>query len=270
MKILVLGSDGLIGSHLVKHLEKLGHFVNTIDIAGDSFQDLRVVGRIREIMDWPCDFIFFLAFDVGGSKYLAKYQDSFDFIQNNSKIMVNTFGWIKERRIPFLFTSSQMSNMFDTNYGLLKALGERYTKSLGGLNARLWNVYGPEVEGEKSHVITDFIKMAVDDGEIRMRTDGMEIRQFLHVDDCCEAFSRLMDNYHEIVSKSFDITSFQWRTIAGVAGTLHKLTGCKVTKGSDHHLQQKINQPYELINHIWCPKIKLEDGISQLLDNYRQ
>jgi nucleoside-diphosphate-sugar epimerase len=48
-------------------------------------------------------------------------------------------------------------------------------------------VYGKEHDEEKSHVITDFIKMAKQDGVIKMRTDGTESRQFLYADDACEA-----------------------------------------------------------------------------------
>ena len=38
------------------------------------------------------DFVFFLAFDVGGSRYLKKYQHTFQFIDNNARLMANTFG----------------------------------------------------------------------------------------------------------------------------------------------------------------------------------
>ena len=37
------------------------------------------------------DFVFFLAFDVGGSRYLSKYQHTFEFLHNNVKLMSNTF-----------------------------------------------------------------------------------------------------------------------------------------------------------------------------------
>ena len=33
------------------------------------------------------DFVFFLAFDVGGSRYLKKYQHTFQFIDNNARLM---------------------------------------------------------------------------------------------------------------------------------------------------------------------------------------
>ena len=47
---------------------------------------------------------FFLAFDVGGSKYIKKFQSSYKFLMNNLMIMVNTFELLAKYKKPFLFT----------------------------------------------------------------------------------------------------------------------------------------------------------------------
>ena len=181
MNYLVLGSSGQIGSHLVSHLENQGSDVIQYDIVRDESEDLRLTSnKVLEKYIAECDFVFFLAFDVGGSRYLEKYQDSYDFISNNIKIMSNTFELLEKYSKPFIFTSSQMSDMGHSTYGLCKALGERFTDCIGGLNVRLWNVYGNEKDLEKSHVITDFINKAKNTSNINMLTNGKEERQFLH------------------------------------------------------------------------------------------
>ena len=43
MKILVLGSDGQVGSSLFTHLESIGHDVVGFDIFSNKEQDLRIV-----------------------------------------------------------------------------------------------------------------------------------------------------------------------------------------------------------------------------------
>lgn len=132
--------------------------------------DLRLPNNI--ILDeyiQKCDFVFFLAYDVGGSKYLANHQDSKTMIDNNLSIMMNVFNVLEKYQKPFLFTSSQMSNMSYSVYGTLKNIGEYYTKTLNGINVKFWNVYGKEKFDEKSHVITDFIYKAID-GKIDMMT----------------------------------------------------------------------------------------------------
>ena len=75
-------------------------------------------------------FVFFLAFDVGGSRYLKKYQHTFDFINNNTHLMAQAFDALNKYNKPFVFASSQMSNMSYSPYGVLKRVGELYTKSL--------------------------------------------------------------------------------------------------------------------------------------------
>jgi len=161
MKHLILGSSGQIGFHLVSYLKSVGEEVIEFDIVESSNQDLRIYNNnILEQAINECDFVHFLAFDIGGSLYMEKYQDTFGFIDNNIKIMDRTFDLLKKYNKPFIFASSQMSNMSYSTYGILKAIGEKYTESLNGLVVKFWNVYGYEKDEEKSHVITDFIKMA--------------------------------------------------------------------------------------------------------------
>ena len=110
MKYLVLGSSGQIGAELCKFLKKENHEVLTFDIEDDSIQDLRIKGMVDSLVS-QSDFVMFLAFDVGGSRYLKKYQHTYDFVDNNTRLMVNTFDALKSYKKPFIFASSQMSNM---------------------------------------------------------------------------------------------------------------------------------------------------------------
>ena len=94
-KILILGSSGMIGSYLSNYLKKK-YQVIYFDIVNSKKQDLRIKNN-KELINKvkKSDFIYFLAFDVGGSTYLKKYQNTSDFINNNLKIMLNTFDVIK-------------------------------------------------------------------------------------------------------------------------------------------------------------------------------
>ena len=142
-KILILGSQGQIGLHLKKYLIKNKYDVLEFDIIRSKYEDLRLANnKSLKYKILKCDFIYFLAFDVGGSRYLEKYQNTYQFVSNNIRIMENTFAIIKKYRKPFLFASSQMSNMTHSPYGLLKSIGEKYTQILGGIIVKFWNVYG--------------------------------------------------------------------------------------------------------------------------------
>jgi nucleoside-diphosphate-sugar epimerase len=268
MTHLVLGSAGQIGSHLVEYLKEQGEEVLTMDVENYEWEDLRI--QNNPILDEyliECDIVHFLAFDVGGAKYLEKYQDTSEFIINNMKIMSNTFNSIWQAGKPFIFASSQMAEMSYSSYGMLKALGEKITKNKDGLLVKFWNVYGKEHDEEKSHVITDFIKMAKNDNVIKMRTDGTESRQFLYADDACEALYTLAKQYKTLPKdKEYHITSFEWSTIKEIADFLDVISSCTVIPANRKDETQKnaMNEPDPFILNYWQPKTSLKDGIMKL------
>ena len=93
MRITVLGSSGQIGAYLSEYLSRKGHIVREFDIVNGIHQDMTHIPNTylrNAIME--SDFVFFLAFDVGGSRYLKKYQHTFDFVNNNTRLMANAFG----------------------------------------------------------------------------------------------------------------------------------------------------------------------------------
>lgn len=274
MKYLVLGSSGQIGRHLVSYLTKSGHTVSEFDIVRKTSEDLRIADNeelIKCMKD--SDFVFFLAFDVGGSKYLKKYQNTFSFIQNNIEIMSNTFRQIREMNKPFIFTSSQMSDMGYSNYGLCKSIGEKYTKSLGGINVKMWNVYGQEDDMEKSHVITDFIIKCKEDKKIEMLTTGQEQRQFLHVEDCCRCLYILSEKYDTLSrNEEYHITNFEWTSIIDVAhevaSNFENIKVIPSDKEDNVHRGWKM-EPDKNILKYWKPEISLKEGVKDIIMKLR-
>ena len=224
------------------------------------------------------DFIFFLAFDVGGSRYLKKYQHTYDFINNNTRMMANTFDLLKTYNKKFVFASSQMSNLSFSSYGLLKNVGELYTKSLNGLVTKFWNVYGIEKNYEKSHVITDFIRKGFETGVIDMITDGQEEREFLYAHDCCEALEIVMNNYDDFKSDDeLHITSFLSVKIIDIAKIIQQkfeMMGKKVdVKPSidiDTVQQNSKNVASKYLTNWWKPKTSLDLGISKVFESMKK
>ncbi|HAB99795.1 MAG TPA: NAD-dependent epimerase/dehydratase [Parachlamydiales bacterium] len=269
MKYLVLGSSGQLGFSLVKHIKKIKEEVIPFDLVNNQEEDLRIPNNklLLERME-EADFVFFLAFDVGGSRYLKTYQNTLEFVSNNIRIIENTFSFLQKTKKPFLFASSQMSNMGYSPYGQLKALGELYTKILGGLIVKFWNVYGIEKDLEKSHVITDFLLKARNNKNIDMMTDGNEMRQFLYADDCSECIIKLAKEYNNISrEKELHITNFKWNYIKEVAEVIAKLyPGTNISPGpsADEVQKDKRNEPDPYILRFWKPKTELADGIKRI------
>ena len=279
MKILNLGSSGQIGAYLSEYLRKKGHVVIDFDKNETPNHDLTVIpNQYLENAIETADFVFFLAFDVGGSRYLKKYQHTFKFIDNNARLMAQTFGLLEKYNKPFVFASSQMSNMSYSPYGVMKRVGELYTKSLGGKIVHFWNVYGIEKDMDKAHVITDFIKKGFETGDISMLTDGSEQREFLYAEDCCEALESVMENYDEMDSEDpLHITSFKATTILEVAEIIQFLfqkEGKTITvspaESKDEVQKDKRNEPNRYITKWWEPKTSIQDGISNVFKEMKK
>src|SRR3972149_4898245 len=119
MKHLVLGSAGFIGKPFCEFLRGKGVEVLEYDIASNPGQDLRWCGGLPE-----ADFVWFLAWDVGGAKYLYDPETQFNQYLWNSQLMQETFFLLERESVPFLFVSSHMAEKADTIYGAQKRLAE--------------------------------------------------------------------------------------------------------------------------------------------------
>jgi nucleoside-diphosphate-sugar epimerase len=280
MIISVLGSSGQIGAYLTEYLRDKGHEVIEIDKNLGPEHNLTVIpNEFVEIQIKRSDFVFVLAFDVGGSRYLKKYQHTFDFVNNNTRMMANVFTMLEKHKKRFVFASSQMSNMSYSPYGVLKRVGELYTSTLKGLTVKFWNVYGIEKDMDKAHVITDFIRKGFEEKEFDMLTDGTEERQFLYAEDCCEALEAVMENYTDFKPEDpLHITSFRSETIREVANIIQ---GCfamegmydvKINSGlaKDSVQMDKRNSPDTFILDWWIPKTNIQDGIRQVFNDMKK
>jgi len=279
MRVAVLGSSGQIGAYLTEHLTKKGHLVREFDVVNGYHEDMTHIPNVflRNVI-MESDFVFFLAFDVGGSRYLKKYQHTYDFINNNTRMMVNAFGLLEKYKKPFVFASSQMSNLSFSSYGLLKNVGELYTKSLGGLVTKFWNVYGIEKDYEKSHVITDFIRKGFESGVIDMITDGQEEREFLYAQDCCDALETVMNNYEDFNSDDeLHVTSFSSIKIIDIAQIIQqkfamigKKIDIKPSIDTDTVQQNSKNVASKYLTNWWKPTTSLDDGIAKVFASMKK
>ena len=278
-KILILGSSGQVGAYLTDYLREKGNEVFEFDVTNGPNQDLTTIpnGQLEALI-YLSDFVYFLAFDVGGSHYLKKYQHTFKFIDNNTRLMANAFGLIEKYNKPFVFASSQMSNMSYSPYGVLKRVGELYTRSLGGLIVKFWNVYGIEKDMNKAHVITDFIRKGFESGDIDMMTDGTEAREFLYAEDCCEALETVMQSYAKLTSDDeLHITTGVYTTVLEIASEIKSLfssIGKEITitpaQSKDEVQKDARNEPDPYIKKFWEPKTSVPDGLKKVFEEMRK
>jgi len=250
---LVLGSEGFLGRALCKYLE-LHERVIHYDLKLGPTQDL----RSAKLDLTGVDRVYLLAWDVGGAKYLYNPTTQEAQFEWNMKLMANTLPQLKG--IPFLFVSSQQANISNA-YGVSKRIGEIWTKLLGGVIVRLWNIYGEiEPESERSHVVSDFVHQAKETGKITMQTDGTELRQFVHTFDACQALYLAMTRQYK---ELYDITSYEWVSIRHIADFIARETGAQVVPGLD--AGKNFKTPYVGKMPGWSRTISLEDGIRDMI-----
>ena len=275
MRVTILGSSGQIGAYLTEYLRDKGHEVTEFDKNYSMDHDMTKIPnyQLRHAIK-DSDFVFFLAFDVGGSRYLKKYQHTFKFIDNNARMLAGAFEHLAEHGKPFIFASSQMSSMSYSPYGVMKRVGELYTRSLNGLIVKFWNVYGIERDHDKAHVITDFIRKGFETGVIDMMTDGTEQREFLYAEDCCEALEQLMLEYDQFTSDSeLHITSFRSTTILEIAKIIQgifkangKVVAVEKAQTKDEVQKDARNEANPFIRKWWKAKTSIEDGIEKIYE----
>ena len=279
MKVTILGSSGQIGAYLTEYLRDKGHEVTEFDKNYSIDHDMTKIPnyQLRHAIK-DSDFVFFLAFDVGGSRYLKKYQHTFKFIDNNARMLAGAFEHLAEHGKPFIFASSQMSSMSYSPYGVMKRVGELYTRSLNGLIVKFWNVYGIEKDHDKAHVITDFIRKGFETGVIDMMTDGTEQREFLYAEDCCEALEQLMLEYDQFTSDSeLHITSFHSTTILEIAKIIQgifkangKAVAIEKAQTKDEVQKDARNEANPFIRKWWKAKTSIEDGIEKIFEEMKK
>ena len=136
---------------------------------------------------------------------------------------------------------------------------------------RASNNYGPYQFPEK--VIPLFVTNAFDDIPVPLYGDGLNERDWLHVDDHCRAIDMLID--------------------AAVDGEVYNIGGGNHVKNVDltHRILQLAGKPASLINHVpdrpghdrrysldtaklrglgWAPRIPFAEGLAATVDWYRR
>ena len=98
-----------------------------------------------------------------------------------------------------------------------------------------------------------------------MLTDGEEERQFIHIDDVCEALLASFDITDK--TQTYDITTNKWVSVYDVAKLIQKYTNCEIKTGDVIGETVLIDNKKIIPN--WSSKISIEDGIKKMVESYK-
>jgi GDP-L-fucose synthase len=293
-KVLVFGSNGLVGNSLVRILRnssKVSNLVTSSRADTDlfSFQDTKKT--IENVMP---DLVINAAAKVGGIH--ANNTKRADFIIENLKINMN----ILEACIPFksieiinlgssciypldaknpISEDSLLTGKLEpTNspYAIAKIsaieIGRALTQQYGHnvLNIMPTNLYGPgdNFSEKESHVIPGLISRmhkskVEDDSEFKIWGSGEPLREFLYVDDLTRSIEFLIGKKTD--EDLLNIGSGEEIKILELAEMVKNIVGFEGKLIFDSSMPD--GNPRKLIDSSkinsmgWHPKTKLEDGI---------
>lgn len=257
MKDVVLGGDGLIGSVLCGLLRERGHRVASLDLRSGS--DLRQL-QAESLQGF--DRVWFLAWDVGGAKYLAAAEAQHACFKANCELAARVFDALALTHTPFLFVTSQLAGQPHA-YGLTKRVAEQWTRTLGGKLARLWNVYGWERPDLRSHFVPDLVLAGLRDGAVRCQTDGRERRRLLYKSDCAEALLALFEG----PQGEADIAGADWLTVGDVAREIGRQLEVPVRLGEAAGSEAMVEP--RVWPEGWRPRVSLDAGVAAVIRDAR-
>ena len=293
--VYVAGHKGLVGSALLRHLQKNGY--RNILVRTRQELDLRQSDAVRNFFSQAKpEAVVVAAAKVGGIKANSDYPVEFLLenlqIQNNLIAASFEFGvkkllflgsscvYPKLAPQPIREESLLAGPLEPTNepYAIAKIAGIKLCQAYAqqyGMNficAMPTNIYGPgdNFDLEKSHVLAALIRK-VHEAKLRNQREvtiwgtGTPRREFLHADDLADALGFLLENYDS--SEIINVGCGEDLTIRELVEIVARVIGFEIDLVFD--TTKPDGTPRKLLDTTrlqalgWKPQISLNDGIRQ-------
>ena len=299
-KIYVAGHRGMVGSAIVRALEKQG-YPNIIKRTSKEL-DLRRQDKVEEFFatEKP-DYVFLAAAKVGG--ILANSEAPADFMYDNMILEMNVIHSAFQNNVKkLLFLGSSCiyprmapqpmkesclltSELEKTNeaYALAKISGLKYCEYLNKqystdyISVMPTNLYGPNdnYHPEHSHVLPALIRRFHEAkinnlDKVTIWGTGKPLREFLYVDDLADACVFLMNTYSG--NETVNLGTGKELTIKKLAELVKNIIGFKGEITFD--LSKPDGTPRKLLDVSkleklgWHYKTELEDGIKLAYEDF--
>ena len=299
-KIYVAGHRGMVGSAIVRRLEKEGY--GNLVLKTSSQLDLRNQGQVEQFFsEEKPEYVFLAAAKVGGIVANSKHPADFmydnmilemnvihsAFVNQVKKLMFLGSSCIYPRMAPQPMPESCLltSSLEQTNeaYALAKISGLKYCEYLNRqygtdyISVMPTNLYGPNdnYHPEHSHVLPALIRRfheakTENKPEVVIWGTGAPLREFLYVDDLADACLFLMNHYSG--NETVNLGTGKELSIAGLAELVGRAVGYqgKITfdPSKPDGIPRKLLDVSKLTGLGWTYKTELEEGIALAYDDF--
>ena len=300
-RILVAGHKGMVGSAIVRRLEKESC---TILTAGRKDADMTQQKEVDDLISHLSpDAVVIAAAKVGG--ILANDSYPADFLYDNLMISTNLIHASHAsdvNRLVFLGSSCIYPKFADqpiketslltgalepTNewYAIAKIAGiklsEAYRRQHGRsyISAMPTNLYGPldNFDLKTSHVLPALLRKAheakiTNAPNLEIWGTGSPKREFLHADDCADAIVFLLQNYDQ--AEHINVGYGEDLSILELAQTVCEIVGFEgnivTSPDKPDGTPRKLMSADKLRSLGWSPSISLKEGIAHTYSWYLQ
>lgn len=305
LRILITGSAGFVGSHLVERFLNEGHTVIGVDnyISGQisntdlflehprfTFIEADVSYGIPyegEKLDWvmhfaspaspphyqqfPVETLMVGAQGTQNGLELAHAHGAGFFLASTSEVYGDPHVHPQPETYWGNVNPIGVRSCYDEAKRYAEAITMAYHRSRG-VNTRIiriFNTYGPRMRPDDGRVITNFVHQALRGEPLTVYGDGSQTRSFQYIDDLVEGISRLMlVNYHEPVNLG-NANEFSMNELVAI---VEEIVGRKNTikyeilpMDDPKCRRPDIGRANSLLN--WCASISLHAGISNFIKN---
>jgi len=296
-KIWIAGHNGMLGSALLRKLEKTDNEILTVD---REELDLRDQVATQQWVDKnKPDLVFLAAAKVGG--ILANQEQPVSFLYDNLMIGANVIHaaaetgvekllflgtsciYPKDSTLPIKESALLTGALEPTNqwYAIAKIAGTklcqayRQQEDLNFISAMPTNLYGPNdnFDLQTSHVLPGLmhkIHLAKKNQEdkVSLWGSGKPKREFMHVDDCADALIYVMKHYEE--TEPINIGTGEELSILELAERLASVIGWEgefeLDSSKPDGTLRKFLDSSKLKKLGWEDSIKLEEGLKSTYD----
>lgn len=288
--ILLTGASGFLGSKILKHLFQQGYEI--IILKRSSSNTSRIEEMLNKVQVYDIDIVDYkYIFDNHSieivihtaTNYGRKSQQVVEMLNDNLLFPIKLIEAFKNQGVLKFINTDTLLERHLSPYALTKGQFVEWGKRMAHdgkvqfVNLKLEHMYGPD--DDESKFVTRIIRQLLNEVDTIPLTDGIQKRDFIHVNDVVNVYSDLVklnlnDQYSEFEVGSG--ISISIKTIVEYCKAIveQKFRRPLKTQLCFGQIAKRVGEPneikadtIELSKLGWFPKINLIDGLNSVIDS---